>query len=202
MSVMETCLGKASLIEEVKKKLGLAIRDGVITTNKIKDKAVTSDKIADGAVTSEKIGNNSITMDKLSDSLKQTISNVTQGGSSKENQVIPIYNLDDIPSDVLSGGYTYEYGDLSEWLKPGDYGFQSYKDNIFIGKCIDPTDTTEWEMIDPNSILNDTLFIISYPPEEISGTKANIIDLCVLKKNNGEAEFVSVGNGLTFEYIN
>lgn len=62
-----TCFGNAPLLEEVKKKLGLVIKDGAITTNKIADKAVTEGKLADGAVTTEKIEDETITAAKLAD---------------------------------------------------------------------------------------------------------------------------------------
>lgn len=50
-----TCFGNAPLLEEVKKKLGLVIKDGAITTKKISDKAITTSKIENNAVTLEKL---------------------------------------------------------------------------------------------------------------------------------------------------
>lgn len=67
MSIKKTCFGNAPLLEEVKKKLGLVIKDGAITTNKIKDGAVTESKIADGALSTGKIKDGAITTDKIAD---------------------------------------------------------------------------------------------------------------------------------------
>lgn len=69
MSTKKTYLSNASLLEEAKKILGLVIKNGAITTDKIKDKAVTTDKLADGAVTSRTIQKGAVNSSHLSDNI-------------------------------------------------------------------------------------------------------------------------------------
>lgn len=121
-----TCFGNAPLLEEVKKKLGLVIKDGAITTNKIADKAVTTDKLADNAVTTEKIADSavstdkikdkSITSDKVSDALIELITS-TKG-------VIPMWDLNTYVRGNLED-YEGSLGDPSNLLTVGDYAFQN-----------------------------------------------------------------------------
>lgn len=121
-----TCFGNAPLLEEVKKKLGLVIKDGAITTNKIADKAVTTDKLADNAVTTEKIADGaistdkikdkSITSDKVSDALIELITS-TKG-------VIPMWDLNTYVRGNLED-YKGSLGDPSNLLTVGDYAFQN-----------------------------------------------------------------------------
>lgn len=122
-----TCFGNAPLLEEVKKKLGLVIKDGAITTNKIADKAVTTDKLADNAVTTEKIADGaistdkikdkSITIDKVSDTLAEIITNTKNG-------MILMWDLNTYASDSLEN-YDGLLGEPSNLLTVGDYAFQN-----------------------------------------------------------------------------
>jgi len=112
MSVMETCLGKASLIEEVKKKLGLVIRDGAVTTNKIRDKAVTSDKIADNAITDNKMADGAVTERSIKDGIiekrhlsKQCIAELQNASFTDE----AIKSLIQEEVSKVQGNLTYEY---------------------------------------------------------------------------------------------
>ena len=132
-----TCFGNAPLLEEVKKKLGLVIKDGAITTNKIKDGAVTesklaeasvstekikddaitTDKISDGAVNEFKLGNGVITLEKLSNALAEIILN---GG--KKKWIIPVWDLSTYPNSL--DDYNDEFGDPANLLTVGDYVIQ------------------------------------------------------------------------------
>lgn len=60
MSIKKTYFSEALISEEAKKKLGLIIKDGAITTNKMKDNTVTTYKIVDKAVTEPKLADNSV----------------------------------------------------------------------------------------------------------------------------------------------
>ncbi len=60
MSIKKTYFSEALISEEAKKKLGLVIKDGAITTNKMKDNTVTTYKIVDKAVTEPKLADNSV----------------------------------------------------------------------------------------------------------------------------------------------
>lgn len=134
------------------------IADNAVITPVIANKAVTEAKLADSAVSERCIINKSITVDKLSDSLKETITKVVES-SSKQRQIICMYNCDSVPSDIFDGAYIQEFGDLSEVLKIGDYAFKS-NEGIYI--CKDPTEYTEWEKVDLTKIPKDTIFLSTY----------------------------------------
>lgn len=53
---MKTYFSEAMLKDKPKKKLGLIINDGAVTTRKLANEAVTEEKLADGAVTKDKLG--------------------------------------------------------------------------------------------------------------------------------------------------
>lgn len=64
----EKYIGEAALKDNPGKKLGLIIRDGSVTTNKIADENVTTEKVANEAVTTSKIAEQAVTDNKLGDS--------------------------------------------------------------------------------------------------------------------------------------
>lgn len=64
---IKTYFSEAMLKDKPKKKLGLIINDGAVTTPKIRDKAVTEEKLADDAVTTDKIKNSNVTTLKIAD---------------------------------------------------------------------------------------------------------------------------------------
>lgn len=213
MGIINTHFGASFIKNKPKKKIGLIINNGVITTDKIKDSSITTNKIANNAVTTNKVDNSAITEDKiassavttskiadnsiitpviankavtevkladnavsgrtiidksisedkLSDSLKDTITKAMIS-SSKQKQVICIYDTKEIGGDIFNGGYSEEYGDLSEegQLKIGDYAFNSADDNLSIYVCKDPTGATEWEEIDLAKIPKDIIFLSTY----------------------------------------
>lgn len=68
METYEKYISEALLKNEPKKKLGLVLKDGAVTTDKIADKAITESKIADGAVSTIKIKDYAVTTTKLADS--------------------------------------------------------------------------------------------------------------------------------------
>lgn len=61
----EKYIGEAALKDKPGKKLGLIIRDGSVTTNKIADENVTTEKVANEAVTTSKIAEQAVTNSKL-----------------------------------------------------------------------------------------------------------------------------------------
>lgn len=61
----EKYIGEATLKDKPGKKLGLIIRDGSVTTNKIADENVTTEKVANEAVTTSKIAEQAVTNSKL-----------------------------------------------------------------------------------------------------------------------------------------
>lgn len=63
----EKYIGEATLKDNPGKKLGLIIRDGSVTTNKIADENVTTEKVTNGAVTTSKIAEQAVTDSKLDD---------------------------------------------------------------------------------------------------------------------------------------
>lgn len=65
MGTMNTHFGASFIKNKPKKKIGLKINNGAITTDKIKDSAVTENKIADDAVTTSKIKDYSVTGEKI-----------------------------------------------------------------------------------------------------------------------------------------
>lgn len=75
MGLKEKFFSEALLKETAKKKLGLVIKDGAVTadkiaddsisTEKIIDKAISTDKLADGSVTNIKIADNAVSTDKI-----------------------------------------------------------------------------------------------------------------------------------------
>lgn len=93
---IKTYFSEAMLKDKPKKKFGLIINDGAVTTPKIRDKAVTEEKLADGAVTKDKLGG---------DALKQLDDN-----SAALNDVIKhvypriLMNEDDLNALIEKGG--------------------------------------------------------------------------------------------------
>lgn len=57
---MKTYFSEAMLKDKPKKKLGLIINDGAVTTRKLANEAVTEEKLADGAVTKDKLGGDAL----------------------------------------------------------------------------------------------------------------------------------------------
>nr|DAG91846.1 MAG TPA: hypothetical protein [Crassvirales sp.] len=72
MGIMNTHFGVSFIKNKPKKKIGLIINNGVITTDKIKDSSITTNKIVDNAVTTNKVDNNAITEDKIASSAVTT----------------------------------------------------------------------------------------------------------------------------------
>lgn len=72
MGIMNTHFGASFIKNKPKKKIGLKINNGAITTDKIKDSSITTNKIVDNAVTTNKIDNNAITEDKIASSAVTT----------------------------------------------------------------------------------------------------------------------------------
>ena len=72
MGIMNTHFGVSFIKNKPKKKIGLKINNGAITTDKIKDSSITTNKIVDNAVTTNKIDNNAITEDKIASSAVTT----------------------------------------------------------------------------------------------------------------------------------
>lgn len=72
MGIMNTHFGASFIKNKPKKKIGLKINNGAITTDKIKDSSITTNKIVDKAVTTNKIDNNAITEDKIASSAVTT----------------------------------------------------------------------------------------------------------------------------------
>lgn len=64
---IKTYFSEAMLKDKPKKKLGLIINDGAVTTRKLANKAVTEEKLADDAVTTDKIKNSNVTTLKIAD---------------------------------------------------------------------------------------------------------------------------------------
>ena len=60
MGIMNTHFGASFIKNKPKKKIGLIINNGAITTNKMKDNTVTTYKIVDKAVTEPKLADNSV----------------------------------------------------------------------------------------------------------------------------------------------
>lgn len=69
----EKYLGESTLVGNPQRKLSLVIRDGSITTDKLKDKAISTQKLADCSVTREKIANDTLGIDKFDRQLRETI---------------------------------------------------------------------------------------------------------------------------------
>nr|DAW62437.1 MAG TPA: hypothetical protein [Crassvirales sp.] len=72
MGIKNTHFGTSFIKDNPKKKIGLKINNGAITTDKIKDGSITTSKIADRAVTTNKVDNNAITEDKIASSAVTT----------------------------------------------------------------------------------------------------------------------------------
>lgn len=64
---IKTYFSEAMLKDKPKKKLGLIINDGAVTTRKLANEAVTEEKLADDAVTTDKIKNSNVTTLKIAD---------------------------------------------------------------------------------------------------------------------------------------
>ena len=72
MGIMNRHFGASFIKNKPKKKIGLKINNGAITTDKINDSSITTNKIVDKAVTTNKIDNNAITEDKIASSAVTT----------------------------------------------------------------------------------------------------------------------------------
>ena len=72
MGIMNKHFGASFIKNKPKKKIGLKINNGAITTDKIKDSSITTNEIVDKAVTTNKIDNNAITEDKIASSAVTT----------------------------------------------------------------------------------------------------------------------------------
>lgn len=70
---IKTYFSEAMLKDKPKKKLGLIINDGAVTTPKIRDKAVTEEKLAENSVSTDKIIDHNVTWDKLTPEAQKII---------------------------------------------------------------------------------------------------------------------------------
>ena len=74
---IKTYFSEAMLKDKPKKKLGLIINDGAVTTRKLANEAVTEEKLADEAVTEEKLADGAVTSDKLGAEMRELINSAT-----------------------------------------------------------------------------------------------------------------------------
>ena len=70
---MKTYFSEAMLKDKPKKKLGLIINDGAVTTRKLANEAVTEEKLAENSVSTDKIIDHNITWDKLTPEAQKVI---------------------------------------------------------------------------------------------------------------------------------
>lgn len=212
MCMKTTCFGNAPLLEEVKKKLGLVIKDGAITTKKIADGAVTESKLADGsvttekikdgAVTTEKIMDKSITLDKLSDALtegikewriavEETIAEMIKDACTKK-WVITMWDLSN-SSIVDIENYVQEIGSPDSLLSVGDYVF--WNDLLYKYDGEDVFTQQDLNTLD----FKNTLFVSTYAVNTFE-SKDNTAVFKLYIPYDGKLVEVS-GNELTFDYV-
>lgn len=197
MCMKTTCFGNAPLLEEVKKKLGLVIKDGAITTKKIKDGAVTESKLADGSVTTEKIKDGavtekkikdkSITPDKVSNALAEMITN---GGTKK--WVITMWDLSNSSIADIEN-YVQEIGSPDSLLSVGDYVF--WNDLLYKYDGEDVFTQQDLNTLD----FKNTLFVSTYAVNTFE-SKDNTAVFKLYIPYDGKLVEVS-GNELTFDYV-
>ena len=70
---MKTYFSEAMLKDKPKKKLGLIINDGAVTTRKLANEAVTEEKLAENSVSTDKIKDHNVTWDKLTPEAQKVI---------------------------------------------------------------------------------------------------------------------------------
>lgn len=70
---IKTYLSEAMLKDKPKKKLGLIINDGAVTTRKLANEAVTEEKLAKNSVSTDKIKDHNVTWDKLTPEAQKVI---------------------------------------------------------------------------------------------------------------------------------
>lgn len=98
-------------------------------------------------------------------------------------QIISVYDFNNISSDIFNGKYEKEFGVLSDLgIKVGDYAFS---ENEGLYKCLDPAGSTEWEEQDLNNTrFKNSLFLITYLINSSDPTP--VFKLCVFgKKESG-----------------
>ena len=70
---IKTYFSEAMLKDKPKKKLGLIINDGAVTTRKLANEAVTEEKLAENSVSTDKIKDHNVTWDKLTPEAQKVI---------------------------------------------------------------------------------------------------------------------------------
>lgn len=70
---IKTYFSEAMLKDKPKKKLGLIINDGAVTTRKLANEAVTEEKLAENSVSTDKIIDHNVTWDKLTPEAQKVI---------------------------------------------------------------------------------------------------------------------------------
>jgi hypothetical protein len=70
---IKTYFSEAMLKDKPKKKLGLIINEGAVTTRKLANEAVTEEKLAENSVSTDKIKDHNVTWDKLTPEAQKVI---------------------------------------------------------------------------------------------------------------------------------
>lgn len=98
-------------------------------------------------------------------------------------QIFFVYDFNSISSDIFNGGYTGEFGELSDLgIKVGDYAFTK---NEGLYSCLDPTGNTAWEEQDLNNPkFKNALFLITYLIDSSNPTP--VFKLYIFEKKKGE----------------
>lgn len=87
----EKYIGEAKLKDKSIKKLNFILKDGSVTSEKLKNFSVTEDKISDGSITSKKISNGTIELYHLSAMLASILEAATGLPEDLINQMSYLY---------------------------------------------------------------------------------------------------------------
>ena len=112
----EKYIGEAKLKDKSIKKLNFILKDGSVTSEKLKNFSVTEDKISDGSITSKKISNGTIELYHLSAMLASILEAATGLPEDLINQMSYLYKkineiqpiLEDDIDKITEGSYVPE----------------------------------------------------------------------------------------------
>nr|DAI59095.1 MAG TPA: hypothetical protein [Crassvirales sp.] len=161
MGIKNTHFGTSFIKDNPKKKIGLKINNGVITTDKIKDGAVTEEKIRDNAVTTNKIKDGNVTGRKIADT------SITQSKIADGAVITPVIANKAVTNEKLADNAV-----TGRNIKEGSININQLSD-----KCISDIQTSSMGEETIKSFIND----------ELSKKQGEIIEVDVRKTDdNGD----------------
>lgn len=113
---IKTYFSEAMLKDKPKKKLGLIINDGAVTTRKLANEAVTEEKLAENSVSTDKIKDHNVTWDKLTPEVQKVIeagtgvdSDLVRDMEQLNNRIATLESAELQPKTIIEATDVIEY---------------------------------------------------------------------------------------------